>query len=132
VIERRIVQRYGSTKPRLRFDRVALRVVAELKKALHDAVPQRKTLLVTISAPIRVPSKTVLAIVVELRARLKPSSKTLDLRKEIYENQIRVRLVVSNANRQTKVLGFVLNAGPEPDALLELAESLLGSNPEAR
>src|SRR5215470_2216174 len=42
------------TMPRLRFDRVALGLVRRLQTALSDSVPNGKTLIVTITAPIKV------------------------------------------------------------------------------
>ena len=61
-IRQGIADRGGLTKPRLRFDRVALGLVRRLQAALGESVPDGKTLIVTITAPIRVPSKTAAAL----------------------------------------------------------------------
>ena len=60
--KQRIADRGGLTKPRLRFDRVALRFVRRLQEALSASVPDGRTLILTITAPIRVPSKTAAAL----------------------------------------------------------------------
>jgi hypothetical protein len=57
-VKQRIAERADLTKPRLRFDRVALGLVRRLHDALHEAVPDGKTVILTITAPIRMPSKT--------------------------------------------------------------------------
>ena len=62
ITKQRIAERGGLTKPRLRFDRVALGFVRRLQAALSASVPDGRTLIVTITAPIRVPSKTAAAL----------------------------------------------------------------------
>jgi hypothetical protein len=49
--KQRIAERGGLTKPRLRFDRVALGFVRRLQAALSASVPDGRTLILTITAP---------------------------------------------------------------------------------
>jgi hypothetical protein len=56
-IEREIVERLRTAKLRPRFDKVALRLVSELKAALASVVPEGRSVVFTISAPIRLPAK---------------------------------------------------------------------------
>ena len=68
--KQRIAERGGLTKPRLRFDRVALGFVRRLQAALSASVPDGRTLILTITAPIRVPSKTAAALEDNIRTYL--------------------------------------------------------------
>ena len=61
-IEREIIARLEAAKLRLRFDKVALRLVGGLKAALASVVPEGETVVFTISAPIRLPAKTAVAL----------------------------------------------------------------------
>jgi hypothetical protein len=104
----------------LRYDKVALRLIAQLQATLRDLVPEGKTMLLTVSAPIRVPGKTAAALDEHIRLWLANPSRPPDLRTTINENRIRV-LVVSGASRGSpNVLGFVHN--PEVDTSALLAE----------
>ena len=58
------------SKLRLRFDKVVLRLIADLRARLGAAVPDRQTVIVTVTAPIRLPAKTAAALHNEIRGRL--------------------------------------------------------------
>ena len=61
-IEREIVARLEAAKLRLRFDKVALRLVRGLKAALASVIPEGQAVVFAISAPIRLPAKTEMAL----------------------------------------------------------------------
>jgi hypothetical protein len=119
--------RYGGiTKPRLRFDKVALRLVRDLQVALRESVPDDRTLVITVTAPIWQSSKTVAVLVDEIRSRLARRTARLELNETINGNQIRARLVKDASGRASKVVGFVHNPDPDhPELLMGLTESLL-------
>lgn len=52
----------NAAKPRLRFDKVATRLIERLQATLGETVPDGMTVLLTITAPIRFPSKTAAAL----------------------------------------------------------------------
>ena len=124
-IRRRIADRGGPTKSGLRFDRVALRLVRRLQAALGESVPDGKTLIVTITAPIRVPSKTAAALEDTIRTCLARRSAQADVKDTIHGNEIRVRLVKGGSKRTTKVIGFVHNPDSDAGVLLDIAHSLI-------
>jgi hypothetical protein len=76
-----------------------------LQATLRDDVPERVTLLVTVSAPILLPAKTT--TVIENR------------------NQIRARAVSGGPNPSGNVLVFVHNLEVDTSALLNTAQSSL-------
>ena len=85
--KQRIADRGGLTKPRLRFDRVALGFVRRLQAALSASVPDGRTLIVTITAPIRVPSKTAAALEDNIRTYLARQSAQGEAKHTIHGNQ---------------------------------------------
>jgi len=93
----RIAERGGLTKPRLRFDRVALGFVRRLQAALED----------------------------NIRTYLARQSAHGEAKHTIHGNQIRVRLVKGGSRRTTKVIGFVHNPDSDPDVLFDITLSLI-------
>ena len=93
----RIAERGGLTKPRLRFDRVALGFVRRLQAALED----------------------------NIRTYLARQSAQGEAKHTIHGNQIRVRLVKGGSRRTTKVIGFVHNPDSDPDGLFDITLSLI-------
>jgi hypothetical protein len=124
-INQRIAERGDLTKPRLRFDRVALRLVGGLQAALSEFVPDGEAVILTITAPIRLPSKTAAALESKIRDCLARRSAQVKVKDTIYGNQVRVRLVKGVSRRMSKVIGFVHNPDSDPDVLLRLTQSLL-------
>jgi hypothetical protein len=124
-IRQRIADRGGLTKPRLRFDKVALGLVRRLQAALCESVPDGKMLILTITAPIRVPSKTAAALEDKIRTYLARPSAQVEAKDTIHGNQIRVRLVKGGSKRTSKVIGFVHNPDSDPDVLLDITHSLI-------
>ena len=114
-------------KPRLRFDRVALGLVRRLQVALNDSVPDGKTLIVTITAPIKMPAKTAAELEGKIRVDLGQRLGVVAARHTIHGNQIRVRLVKGGSNRASKVIGFVHNPESDAEALLDIVHSLIES-----
>jgi hypothetical protein len=103
----------------LRFDKVARRFVTDLQVALREAVPGGKTLVFTITAPIRQASKTASELEETIRVPLARRPATMDFSVVIHENRIRVRLM--NRESMTRVMGYVHNWDIDTDSLLELA-----------
>ena len=124
-IKQRIADRGGLTKPRLRFDRVALGLVRRLQATLCESVPDGKTVILTITAPIRVPSKTAAALEDNIRTYLARQSAQGEAKHTIHGNQIRVRLVKGGSRQTTKVIGFVHNPDSDPDVLFDITLSLI-------
>jgi len=112
-------------RPRLRFDKVALGLVGRLQAALHDSVPDGNTVIVTITAPIRLPSKTAATLEDRIRSCLARRSASVAFKDTIHGNQFQVRLVRSGSRRASKVVGLVHNPDSDPDALLHLTQALL-------
>jgi hypothetical protein len=123
-VEREIIARLGAAKLRLRFDKVASRLVDGLKAALASAVPEGETVVFTISAPVRLPAKTAMALDQLLR-----NGPTDRERREIVPgNEVRTRRLKGVPKHMPKILGFVHSVESHAGTILALAEArLLGS-----
>src|SRR5579872_3474597 len=124
IAKSRIAVPHGA-KPRLRFDKLALRVIHGLKAALNGAVPERAVLVLTITAPIRLGSKTVEALDHDIRAWIADGRTRKEARTAVHGNQVRYRLVHGVAKPTFKVVTFVHNPEPDPDILFGLTQTLL-------
>ncbi len=113
-------------RPRLRFDKVALRLVADLRAALSPSTPEDCAVILTVTAPIRLASKTAAELAGLVRERLGRPSAPADLETTVCGNHIRVRLAMGVSARAPKVFGFVHNPDPAAaDGLLRATQSLL-------
>ena len=124
-IRQRVAEPDGPGKPRLRFDKVALRLIGNLKAALSEAVPDGTAVIFTVTAPILLPAKTISALESRIRDCLARRPAQVEVKDTICGNQIRVRLVKGASRRMSKVIGFVHNSDSDPDVLLRVTQSLL-------
>jgi hypothetical protein len=108
-------------KQRLRFDKVALELLQRLQTALQDSVPDGKTVVLTVTAPIRQSGKTAAVLEEKIKDSLARRA-TLDLKDTLEGNSVRARLVKGG---NPKMIGFVHNPDPKSDVLLDLTQSLL-------
>ena len=128
----RSLRNRGAVKPRLRLDRVAVGLVDRLRAALGDAVPDDRTIIVTITAPIRQASKTAAAIEDLIRLRLQRPSAARSAGR-IHGNKIQVWILKGGTALTSKLVGFVHNPDRDPLILIELTRALLAaSGPERR
>jgi hypothetical protein len=119
-----------AVKPRLRLDRVAVGLIDRLRVALGNAVPDDRTLVVTITAPIRRAAKTAAAIEDRIRLRLKRRSAGRGAGR-IHGNRVQMWVLEGGTALTSKLVGFVHNPDRDPAILIELTRTLLAaSGPE--
>lgn len=120
-VERAIAGRAARAGLRLRFNRVALRVVATLRYGLTTAVPAGEAILFTITAPVRLPGKAISGI--ETLARgLSAGERISDA---VHGNDVRLRRIRGVDAHAPRVVGLVHSPGSDADLLLDLAEAQL-------
>ena len=115
--------------PRLRFDRVAQRLIRDLQDALGGAVLEERAVIITVTAPIRSPARTVAAVITRVREALCEGGNRRDLNETICGNGVHVRIVRNNFPDVARVIVFVCNPDPPAIGLLDLAERLLSYRP---
>lgn len=113
-----------ATVLRLRFDRVVLATARRLRADLTPSVPAQATLVVTLSAPIRVAARTAAMIVASARPRLVARSRAI-LRQSIYGNDVRIGLLAGTGSDAARLACFVHNADSDVPFLLACCRRLL-------
>lgn len=111
-------------KERLREDVVARRVVRDIESALHAHVPDGKTIILTLGAPIKVPNKLVAALTDALLVYLESGAEEADERRTILGSRIRFRVLNDTPKWNAKVIGFVFSGDPEPGILANAVRAL--------
>jgi len=114
----------NAAKPGLRFDKVATRLVEGLQATLGEAVPAGVTVLLTITAPIRLPSKTAASLEDKIQALLGRGSPGRDAQEMIHGNRVRIRFLRNQSDRAPKMIGFVHNSDSNPLLLLNMTSEL--------
>ena len=120
-----LAAREGRATPRLRFDRVVVGLVRRLQAALQPAVPEGQAVIVTVTAPIRLPAKTASALEDKIRTLLARRTAWREIKHTIHGNRVRIRLVRHVAPAAAKVVGLVHNPETEAALVLDIAQSLL-------
>src|SRR3974377_911052 len=77
-----------ATKPHLRFDKVATRLMERLQATVGETVPEGMTVLLTVTAPIRLPSKTATALEDKIRTLLGRGSPGREEKGTIHGNRV--------------------------------------------
>lgn len=126
-LRRRGTGQTNGAKPRLRFDKVATRLIERLQATLGDTVPDGTTVLLTITAPIRVPAKTAASLEARIQTLVGRRSPGRDEKATIHGNRIRIQLVRDESERAPKMIGFVHNADSDPVLLLNMTRECLAS-----
>ena len=113
------------TPPRLRFDKVVLRVFRDLRTALNEEVPGGVTVVITLTAPIRLASKTTAAIETNVREMLAKRGATSSRARTIEGNEVRIEVVRGAKTSTSPLVGFVHNRDSDPTILFRLTRALL-------
>jgi hypothetical protein len=119
-VEKKMTQRIAAAGIRLRFDKVALRLLDGVKAALAQSLPEDQSVAFTVTAPIKLPAKTSAALQEWLR-RL----PTQGLATTINGNEIGARIINNSTSGMPRVIGFVHNAECNADLALDIAEASL-------
>ncbi len=112
-------------KPTLRFDKVVARVTERLQAAAGACAPSGVTVLVTLTAPIKLASRTAIAIDDTLRALVVHSADEPHASLTGLGNRVRIQIVAHGLTSAPKFLGFAHNHGTDPRLLFNLTRELL-------
>jgi hypothetical protein len=124
-LKRRGTGQGNAAKPRLRFDKVVSRLTERLQATLGETVPGGMTVVLTITAPIRLPSKTAASLEDKVQTLLGRESPGRDEKATIHGNRVRIRLLRDQSERAPRMIGFVHNSDSDPLPLLDMTRELL-------
>ncbi|HEX4602396.1 MAG TPA: hypothetical protein VH724_00235, partial [Candidatus Angelobacter sp.] len=105
-------------KARFRDDAVARRVLHGIEDALRAHVPEGKTVVLTLGAPIIEPKKLLTALQEILLGHLKSGAEAIEQRKTVLGNRVRFLTLRGDPRWSAKVLGFVFSGDPTPGLLV--------------
>ncbi len=117
--------KHGFAKPALRFDKVAAKLIERLKITLGESVPDGMTVLLTITAPVRLPSKTAASLEDKIQTLFERGSPGRNEKDTIHGNRVQIRLLRNKSERAPKMIGFVHNSDSGPLLLLNMTSELL-------
>lgn len=109
----------------LRFDKVVVRLLKSLNDSLGQHIPNEKTVVLTITAPIKLPAKTESELKRQILDYIDSGYLTKDRALVIYENNICMRMVDKPSRKTNKMLGFVHNRSVSSTQLLDLVTNWL-------
>jgi len=124
-LKRRGARHTSAAKLRLRFDRVASRLIERLQATLNATVPDGMTVLLAITAPIRVPSKTAASLEDKIDTLLGRGPRGRDQKDTIHGNRVQIRLLRDESERAPKMIGFVHNSDSDALLFLNMTSELL-------
>jgi hypothetical protein len=104
----------------LRFDKVATRLIERLQSSLGGTVPERAMMVLTITAPIRLASKTAGVLEAKIPMLSGRGSPGRDRKLTIHGNHVRVRLLTDAPERAPRMIGFVHNSDSDSILLMNL------------
>lgn len=122
----------GTGDPRLRFDRVALRLMRDLEASAAVHVPAGVAVVVTVTAPIRQSGRTARALDDDLRALMASPRTARERRLTRFENAVRLRVVPRISSAAPRILTFVHNPDSDATLLLDTAAEMLALTTAAR
>jgi hypothetical protein len=122
--------RHGSghgkeTPPRLRFDKVVLRVTERLQAAAAGCAPAGVTVIVTLTAPIKVAARTAIAIEDTLRALVAHRAAEPHASLTGLGNRVRIQFVKHRITGAPKLITFVHNPGTDPRLFVNMTREML-------
>lgn len=123
--KRRGLGQGGAAKPGLRFDKVATRLIERLQATCGETVPDGITVLLTITAPIRLPAKTAVSLEDKIETLLRRGFSGRDEKDTIHGNHVQIRFVRDVTERAPKLIGFVHNPDTDPLLLFNVTRELL-------
>lgn len=117
-----IAEKYGLsvTKLGLRFDKVAARLVENLRAIYEQDIPLGKAIIVIVTAPIKLPAKTENDIRVQIDDFLKSKIVPQDKKIIIHQNAVCLRVIETPPKQTIKFVGLVHNPTSDATLLLNL------------
>ncbi len=112
-----------NVRPGLRFDKIANRVIERLRGACAEFVPDGTTVVLTLTAPIRLASKTTAVLEDKIRSVI--GRRDRDSRVAIHGNHARIRILRGQSGQAPKMIGFVHNFDTDPVFLLNMAREMI-------
>ncbi len=107
------------TMVNLRFDRVVIELIGNVRGAVEAAIPDSHWVMFTTTAPIRKPSRVEAVLVATLREQLALGQAPVEHVETFEGNDLRVRLLPNRPGKAPRLMGFVHNPTPRAGDFLD-------------
>src|SRR5258705_10567803 len=97
------------TKLGLRFDKVVVRLLGNIRIAIEQEVSKKATVIMTITAPIKLPAKTEYELIGKINDFLASGIQHQDSELIIFQNELRFRIVKPSSQQTNKFVVLVHN-----------------------
>jgi hypothetical protein len=108
----------------LRFDKVVVRILGNIRNAVEQEVPKESVIIITISAPIKLPAKTEHELIEKIRNIVSTGKKERDTSLAIFGNEVRIRLLKTSSKKSINFIGLVHNKDIDSKYLLKISSKL--------
>jgi hypothetical protein len=105
-----------------------VRVLGDLRSFAEGVVPDGLSVILTLSAPIRLPAKTADRLEEEITALVAAGAPFEERSARSHGNDVRVRLAKTRSGRAGRLIGFVHNPQAGTQLMLDAAERWLGAD----
>lgn len=112
----------------LRFDKVVVRLLSNIRDSVTEDIPGKTSVLFTITAPIKLPSKTESEVRRHIDESLNHKGKYSEQALTVFQNKVLIRKIKVPITQSIKFAGFVHNQNSNPKQLLDLATLWLQKN----
>jgi hypothetical protein len=112
----------------LRFDKTVVQLLSSLRNAVSKHIPPSTVVLLTITAPIKLPSKTEFELCQQIETALTLAMRHQSHESIVFQNKVSIRLIDVPVGQAEKFVGFVHNPDRDPKQLLDLASTWLLKN----
>ena len=112
----------------LRFDKVVVQLLSNIRNTISDHIPKDKAVLLSITAPIKLPLKTEFELCNKILEMLNAENLDKDPKYTIQQNKVYIRTIEVPKKCPISFLGFVHNPDSDPKQLLDLAAHWLSKN----
>jgi len=113
------------TKLGLRFDRVVVGLIGNLRTYVEQVNLNERAVLLAITAPIKLPAKTEHELKRQIKALLDSGILGQDRRITIFQNKVCLRIVERSSKQAINFVGLAHNPGSDVEMLLKLAAQWL-------
>lgn len=114
-------QGWQVTKLGLRFDKVVVRLLGDIRSFVVQELALQGTWVLTLTAPIKLPAKTQLEIKAQIRAFVAAGMTPHDLVFTIHQNRLHCRFIPTESKQVPPLIGWVHNPDTDAQWLLDLA-----------
>lgn len=109
----------------LRFDKIVVQLLGNIRAAIEQEVPGKIVVVMTITAPIKLPTKSEHELIGKIKNFLEFGIQQQDSTLTIFQNEVQLRFVETLPKQNTRFVGLVHNPDIDAKMLLDLTTQWL-------